>query len=87
MEHLPQWKPDEEKPPLSLTKAIQIAAKWIAKRSGGGDVETILIRPVGLANDQFRYIYFYQIKFGVNPIDNYMTCIVLMDGTVLEPEP
>jgi len=84
---LPIWQPNKGGPPLSLTKAIKIADKWITSKGSRGDVESILLRPVTRNDaDPYRFTFYYMIEFGVAPYGNHLTCIVLMDGTVLEPE-
>ena len=87
-EQSPMWKDRRDAPPLSLTNAIQIADKWvIAKRGGAGDLEDIYIRAIDMESGwKYRNIYFYRIRFAVGTYGNHITCIVLMDGTVVEPQ-
>jgi hypothetical protein len=98
LEHLPLWKENKGNPPLSVRKAISAARKWIATqnayKSPGYEVESLLIRPILPSVNQSRSgrfskysdAYFYKIEFGMPPFENHITCVVLMDGTVLEPE-
>jgi len=85
---LPAWHPEKKDPPLSVKKAIRIAKSWLVKKGlGGGQIELILLRPVNRTDDgPYRSTFFYVIEFGVAPYGNHVTCVVLMDGTVLEPE-
>jgi hypothetical protein len=86
LEHLPHWKGNGN-PPLSVKRALKIARKWIAPRSGDGDVHHILLRAINAdaLEARYRYSFYYAIEFCVNPYGNHITCIVLMDGSVLEP--
>jgi hypothetical protein len=87
VERLPRWGGQGD-PPVSIDQALRVARKWIAPKSGNGDVHRILLRPINpdsLAS-KFRFCYFYTIEFCVSPYGNHITCVVLMDGTVLEPK-
>jgi hypothetical protein len=87
VEQLPKWLPDKPEPPVSQTKALKIARKWITSQGGwGGDVEYILLSSVNPDEPSFRSVFYYRIRFGFPPYKNHVTCIILMDGTVLEPE-
>jgi hypothetical protein len=69
-------------------KALRLARKWIASKSGDGQVDHILLRPINpdSSESKYRLTYFYAIEFRVSPYGNHITCLVLMDGTVLEPK-
>ena len=83
---LPKWHPTSPEPPLSLKKALRSAKKWIDSK-GGGEIEEVVLRPLRPSDSSpYRYLFYYRITFGVAPYLNHLTCIVLMDGTVLEPE-
>jgi hypothetical protein len=85
---LSEWKPQEGEPPLSLGKATAIASKWVSSKNNPGDVESIEVHPVNRSNyGKFTRVFFYAITFSVAPYGNHKSCVVLMDGTVLEPEP
>jgi hypothetical protein len=85
MERLPQWR-GEGDPPLSIKKALRAARKWITPKSGNGDVSKILLRPLNPDGPgRYASTYFYAIEFCVAPYGNHISCVVLMDGTVLEP--
>jgi len=83
---LPKWHSGGAQPPLSLNKALKSAKKWIDSK-GGGSVEEVVLRPVG-RNDSspYRNLFYYRFTFGVAPYLNHLSCIILMDGTTLEPE-
>ncbi len=86
LEKLPKWYPEKGEPPISQSAALKIARKWTASRgvSGSYNVDSILLRSVG---GKYQFDFYYRIVFGnVNAYLNHMTCVVLMDGTVLEPE-
>jgi hypothetical protein len=87
LERLPRWKGHGD-PPVSIKKAVKVAQKWISPKGGENDVESILLRPIGPGDmrSKYRFAYFYIIRFGVAPFGNHITCVVLMDGTVLEPK-
>jgi hypothetical protein len=87
LERLPRWQGQGD-PPVRIKKALRVARQWIAKKSGDGDVDHILLRPINpdSAEAKFRLVYYYTIKFCVSPYGNHITCVVLMDGTVLEPK-
>jgi hypothetical protein len=84
---LPPWR-GEGDPPVSIKKALKVARKWIASKSGDGAVAHILLRPINpdSSEPKYRLSYFYTIEFCVSPYGNHITCVVLMDGTVLEPK-
>jgi hypothetical protein len=83
---LPKWHAADTKPPLSLNKALRSAKKWIDAK-GGGVIEEVVLRPVDPSDSTpYGHLFYYRISFGVAPYGNHLTCIVLMDGTVLEPE-
>ncbi len=88
LKRLPRWDPLHQKPPVSLTKAIQTASKWLAAREGGGErgVDEITICSLHSDEQQFWHFFYYRFIFNTRPFDQ-AACIVLMDGTVLEPEP
>jgi hypothetical protein len=88
LDHLPLWKDAERNPPISLKKAISLARKWtISKIGHDGDIDQVLLRPIGpdVGQSKLSLSFFYAIEFSVNPYGNHITCVVLMDGTVLEP--
>jgi hypothetical protein len=85
---LSEWNPQEGEPPLSLGKAAAIASKWVSSKNHPGDVESIEVRPVNRSESgKFTRVFFYAFTFSVAPYGNHKSCVVLMDGTVLEPEP
>jgi hypothetical protein len=89
LQQLPKWHPEKSEPPISQTKALKIARNWLAFKgvSGTYDVDYILLRAVGTGVDVRRFNSYYGIGFGnVNAYLNHLTCIVPMDGTILEPE-
>jgi hypothetical protein len=89
LQQVPKWHPEKSAPPISQTKALKIARNWLASKgvSGTYDVDYILLKAVGTGIDERRFNFYYRIGFGnINAYLNHMTCIVLMDGTILEPE-
>ena len=89
LQQSPKWHPEKSEPPISQMKALKIARKWLDSRgvTGTYDVDYILLHAVRPGVGERRFDFYYRIVFGnVNAYLNHMTCIVLMDGTVLEPE-
>lgn len=89
LQRLPKWNPDKGNPLISQTKALRIARAWLKSKgvSGTYTVDSIMLRNDCAGHDEYRFDFHYRIVFGnVNAYLNHMTCIVLMDGTVLEPE-
>jgi hypothetical protein len=86
LERLPRWR-GEGNPPVSISKALKIARRWIKPKAGAGDVDHVLLRPINpdASEAKYRLTYFYTIEFCVAPYGNHITCVVLMDGSVLEP--
>ena len=75
-----------EEPPLSPGKALKIAKYWI---TGGKDyhvwVMDISITPFGATSG--KGIYYYNILFGgASYVGHLNRCIILMDGTIIQPE-
>lgn len=84
---LPKWNFEKGDPPISQMKALKIARNYLSSKgvSGSCDVEEIVLRSVNPSS--FPFHFYYRIRFGnVNAYLNHMTCIILMDGTVLKPE-
>jgi hypothetical protein len=84
---LPKWNPEKEELPLSLEKALQTARKWACamQETTGIWLQSVTILSIQPNQEEFRYVFYYRFIFGVDPFDR-MACIVMMDGTVLEPE-
>ena len=87
LETLPRWNPAHEEAPVSLSRAIALATNWVVSKEGPGIgyIDEIHIASFHSTAKTFRYVYYYRIIFQARWAD-YMGCIVLMDGTVLEPE-
>ena len=84
---LETWDARKEKVPLSLDRAIEIASKWIDSReSGKCQIEKITIKPIRSGEGRLSRIFYYQFDFYATRMFDFAACIVLMDGTVLEPE-
>lgn len=86
---LPTWDPIKEGPPISVGKAMKLATKWMMKRERLTgpyfDVERIVLFRIGPESSAYRDVFCYIITFGVGSFD-HQSCVVLMDGTVLEPK-
>ena len=83
---LPRWEPGAKPPPLSLEKAIQTARAWVVSHEKATNhfVAHIEITTLDSGHEEFSHTFFYRFTFGVGPFD-WTCCVVLMDGTVLEP--
>jgi hypothetical protein len=83
---LPKWAPWKQAPPLSLKDALSIASRWLKKWDGGslGSVDSILIGSLHADAGELANTFYYRIDVVPREFDQ-MSCIVLMDGTVLEP--
>ena len=88
MDRLPKWNPQKnDRPLVAVETALKMARKWIFKKAGfRGVVEEIVLRPVHPDEAPYNSVFYYRIRFQAGPYGNHMTCIVLMDTTVLEPE-
>lgn len=89
LKKLPLWNPEEGPPPLPINKAVKLAKAWLISR--GADTNLwlyyIKIRPIGPGQYEYRDTYFYNIYFGgVGIVGHYQRCIILMDGTIVDPE-
>ena len=83
----PRWNPTHEQVPLSVRDALAISCSWVKRKTEGGacDLEEICIRPFAYESNAFTGIYYYKIMYGVRSFDN-LPCILLMDGSVVEPK-
>jgi hypothetical protein len=91
LEKLPVWKEAEEEPPLQVGKAISLAKTWVLSKGASTNcyVGTLTFSSLGRSslNDKYHYVYFYIIQFDeVAQFGSHMTCVVLLDGSIVEPE-
>jgi len=93
MEKAAGWD-EKGEPPLPVGKAVSLAKAWVISKGGSTNsyVETVEFRsadrgaPPG-SSSKFRPFWFYKIKFyQVAQFGSSMTCVVLLDGSVVEPE-
>jgi len=92
LETIPRWDENGE-PPLSAGKALSLAKAWVASKGAGSPtntcVESIVLRSWSqdYPNSPNRSFWFYKIQFcNTFQYANHMTCIVLLDGSIVEPE-
>jgi len=89
LEKAPVWLPGDKEPPVSLGTIAKRAKAWVVSKGGSPNARLIQIeiRPVDpSANGDLGKIYFYNLRFGnVGYLGQYIRCIVLMDGTIIEP--
>ena len=77
-----------------IGRTIQIASKWICEKelpgtkdsAVGAEIKNILIDSIHSEAKELRHVFYYRIVFATGFFDE-AACIVLMDGSVLEPEP
>jgi hypothetical protein len=84
---LPRWKYVREEIPLPLKNAITIATNWIIAKEGPGVpyIDSIAIDSLNSNESEYRYVYYYKFVYSVRFFDQGV-CVVLMDGTILEPD-
>jgi|SRR5581483_8780568 len=86
---LPKWNPLKRRPPLSLRRAVKIGARWVqhqVHRNAEPIVNTIALESVPFDDARGDNVFVYKILFYAAPFD-FRGCVVLMDGSVLEPHP
>jgi hypothetical protein len=93
MSNSPAWTPETGEPPLSVSKAVQLATEWAKKeykRFDGVQARAINIGAYGCPTPKDRW--FYTVHF--TPIMDSIPLLVpgyfagvLMDGTVIGPTP
>ena len=84
----PRWDPFKAEPPLSVTNAVAIASNWVARQpriwGPPSRVDTITLNSLHSNRAPFAGVFYYRIIFDTGTFD-HRACIVLMDGSVLEP--
>ncbi len=87
IKNLPKWNPDKQALPLTLENALKMASEWVTKKRGGGtpQLESVTVKSINPDEKEFASTFYYVFIFGVSTFDR-MGCIVLMDGTILEPD-
>ena len=89
---LSDYSPAEfsKNPPLSLDQAVKIAERRMVPKGAEKTawIVEIIVKPFSPAGDRkYGGIYYYNILFGgIGLVGHYERCIILMDGTVVEPE-
>lgn len=72
-------------PPLSVGRAIKIAQEHLVGGTNGYWIQEIKLTPVAPMSQ--TDIYYYNILLGgVSCVGHYRRCIILMDGSVVEPQ-
>jgi hypothetical protein len=82
------WEPGKTDPPIALGKIVQLAKEWVVSKGSKPDPKliNIEIRCLNSSGGEYSNVYFYNLRFGdVGYFGHYIRCIVLMDGTVVEP--
>lgn len=84
---MPKWNPLKEQLPFPAEKAVKMASDWIKKTEKLNfepELWSIILRPIQPNEKEFKYSYFYVLKFGTGLFQTSL-CVILMDGTILEP--
>lgn len=80
----PKWKGQGE-PPLSVSRALNIAEKHVGACTNNSCVVEISLTPFCPMTD--AGIYYYNILLGgMSYVGHLRRCIILMDGSVVEPQ-
>jgi hypothetical protein len=84
LKNTPRW--DGVDPiPIDPAKAVSIAKRWFKKRNlDPAVIRKIEIRRLITDNSDLSQCWYYLVDATVDPFDS-MACLVLMDGSVLEP--
>jgi len=84
---LPRWDPFREKVPFSLEQAAATAKEWVNshKHFELSDIDEIDLVPFHSTDPTFHNIWYYRVFYSSNFFEQ-STCIILMDGTVLNPK-
>ena len=85
---------EKGEPSLPVGKAISLAKDWVISKGGRTNsyVTTVEFRSADRgappsSSSKFRHFWFYIIQFHeVAQYGSSMTCIVLVDGSIVEPE-
>lgn len=90
MKRLPDWKPniaDGGDPPLSVGAAVKIARLWVIKNGAPKDtrLQRVFLKPIDWEGTLFPNEYYYIITFEAGLLDS-IDCVVLVDGSVVEPK-
>jgi hypothetical protein len=94
LQNVSRWTPGKSEVPLSLSRAVDIACKWIAKKESlhvepselGAKITRIVLEPIHSDAPNLRHLFYYQIEFSFRAFD-YCSSVVLLDGSVVEPKP
>jgi len=92
LDKIPRWD-DNGEPPLSAGKALSLAKAWVVSKGACAPTntcaESIVLRSLSqdFPGSAYRSFWFYKIQFcNTFQYANHMTCIVLLDGSIVEPE-
>jgi hypothetical protein len=93
IEKIAGWD-EKGEPSLPVGKAVSLAKAWVVSKGGSINsyVETVEFHSADRgappdSSSTFRHFWFYIIRFyQVAQYGSSMTCIVLLDGSVVEPE-
>ena len=84
---IPKWDPESGELPLSLTKAMKTSRKWVENREHGTNFQlaSVCMCPVR-PHEGFNQIFYYKFFYDMGNGQNHFVTVVLMNGSVLEPE-
>jgi hypothetical protein len=84
---------EKGEPPLPVGKAVSLAKAWVVSKGGSTNsyVVSVIFRSAAMGeptgSSSFRRFWFYTIRFHeVYQFGSGVTCVVLSDGSIVEPE-
>ncbi len=89
----PKWSPQDGEPPLALSQAAAIAKQWAEAqytRFDGVEIASIDLNPYGCWRDRYHWYYVFHFSpliDGNTVHSSGYFAAVLMDGTIIGPEP
>lgn len=93
LDRAPAWSPEEEKPPLTIARAVAVARAHLgaSRAAGEGEVEYILSSiHLEAVHGRDRAAWYYMIGFHESTTwprwPRTTTVLVMLDGTVLPPK-
>jgi hypothetical protein len=87
LDDLSKWDPASERVPLALNDALKTARNWAIEQEGHGELflSNVLLRSIDPGDGTLNRLFYYRFTFEILPFDR-VVCIVLPDGTVLNPD-
>lgn len=82
-----KWDYHKTPVPLGIDDAIRISREWVKKSEHAGDVnlESVSLLSFHPNELQFKNFFYYKVILSYKFFDR-VVCVVLLDGSVLEPK-